>query len=479
MATDSLGNSAPVVSVGSNGSGAVGGSVINVSSLVSQLVAASRAPQEAIISSQTQAVTTQISALGSLKGALSAFQSALGTLDSPGAFDVQTASSSDESVFTATTSPGAAAGDYNISVSQLAQAQQLVSTAFAAGASAALGSGTLSISLGGNSFSVTIGSSADSLSDIAAAINSAAGNPGVAATVLTGTDGAHLVLSSTETGAANTIQVSESDSGNALAAVTYGSGNATHYAQNVAPQDASFSIAGIAYTSPSNSVSTALSGVTLNLVGTTAANQSATLSVASDTSTIESNIQAFVDAYNTLHKAIAPLGSFDATSGTAGPMLGDPLLSGVQNQIKHALYTVVNTGSATYNTLASVGITTNSDGTLSVNGGTLASALAAAPAAVSQLFSGSSGVASTLNTQLTAALGANGAFASRSTTLAKQENTLTQRENDLNDQMDALTTSLTQQFSTLNTLLSSLQTTSAYLTQAFATLPQPPGQQKN
>ena len=76
------------VSVASNSSAAAaGGSVINVNSLVSQLVTATQAPQQALINSRTQAVTAQISALGSLKGALSSFQSSLGTLDTPDAFN--------------------------------------------------------------------------------------------------------------------------------------------------------------------------------------------------------------------------------------------------------------------------------------------------------------------------------------------------------------------------------------------------------
>src|SRR6202167_4904608 len=367
---------APVVSIASSSSSqAAGGSVIDVSSLVSELVAATRAPQDAQITAQTQAVTTQISAIGTLQSALSTFQSSLGVLDTPSAFDVQTANSTDQTAFTATADAGAAAGTYNVTVSALAQAQQLLSSAFAGGAAATVGTGTLSLSLGGTSFSVSIGATNDTLTGIAAAINGAAGNPGISATVLQGTDGAHLVLSSSLTGAANTIQVSETDGGNGLAALTYGAGNAGNYTQQAGAQDAAFTISGVAYTSPSNTVTDALSGVTLNLLGTTSAGSNATLSVGNDTATIESNISSFVTAYNTLVSAIAPLGSYDASTNTAGPMLGNALLSGTTNQIQQALYSVVNTGSSTYNSLASIGITTNTDGSLSINHATLSNAL--------------------------------------------------------------------------------------------------------
>ena len=77
----------------------------------------------------------------------------------------------------------------------------------------------------------------------------------------------------------------------------------------------------------------------------------------------------------------------------AGPMLGDPVFSGVQNEIRSALHSVVNTGSSVYNTLASVGITSQSDGTLSLNKFKLQTALSTAPTAVSSLFSSTNGVA--------------------------------------------------------------------------------------
>jgi flagellar hook-associated protein 2 len=460
----------PIVSVASSSSsGAAGGSVINVSSLVSQLVAATQAPQQALITNKTQAVTSQISAVGTLKSALSTFQSSLSALDTPSAFDSVAATSSDTTAFTATADSSAALGNYSVSISQLAQAQQLVSTGFSGGSSAATGTGTLSLSLGGSSFNVTIDSSNDTIAGVAAAINSAAGNPGIAASVVTGTDGAHLVLSSSQTGAANTIQVTETDGGGGLSAFTYGSGNTGHYTQQTAAQDASFSVAGVAYTSASNTVTDALSGVTLQLAAPTSS--AANLAISTDTTSVASNIEALVAAYNTLQGVFSSLGSFDSTTNAAGPMLGDALLSSTQNQIRSTLYSIVNTGSSTYNSLASIGITTNGDGTLSVNATTLSAALSSDFSAVSQLFSGSNGVASTLNSRIATDLASGGPIDSRSQTLVQQENALTQQSNQLQQQMSQLSASLTQQYAALNTLLSSLQSTSAYLSQAFASLP--------
>src|SRR6202034_1560576 len=175
MSSTSATGSAPVSIASSSSADAAGGSVINVSSLVSQLVAATAAPQQALISTQTQAVSTQISALGTLQGALSTFQSSLSTLDTPTAFQVQTANSTDQTSFTATAGAGAVAGTYNVTVSALAQAPQLLSNAFTGGAAATVGTGTLALSLGNTSFDVTIDDTDNTLAGIAAAINSAPG----------------------------------------------------------------------------------------------------------------------------------------------------------------------------------------------------------------------------------------------------------------------------------------------------------------
>jgi flagellar hook-associated protein 2 len=474
MASSVVSSSGPVSIASSSSAAGAGGSVINVSSLVSQLVAATEAPQQSLIASQTQTNTTNISALGSLKGALSTFQSALGALSSPSKFNVLNANTSNDSVFTASAAGGAIGGTYKVTVGNLATAQQLLSGPISGGSGATVGTGTLTLSLGGTSFNVTVDGTDDTVAGIAAAINSATDNPGVSATVITGTDGAHLVLSSTLTGAANTISVAETDGGNALSALTYGSGDTGNYAVESDAADANFSIAGVAFASASNTVTGALTGVTLNLLGTTPAGGSATLTVANDTSTVVANIQSFVAAYNQLQGAFAQLGSYDQTTNTAGPMLGNPVLTGIQGQVNQTLHSLV--GTSTYNTLASIGITTQKDGTLALNSATLQGALSSNFDAVSQLFSGGNGIASQLNTQITSDLATGNSIDSYSKTLIAQQNALTDQSNSLNTQMAAMTASLTQQYSALNTMLSSLQTTSSQLSQAFAALPTVQGQ---
>ena len=476
IGTTTIAPTTPVVSVASSSSsGATGGSVIDVSSLVSQLVTATYANQVANNASQTAAVTAQISALGSLKSALSTFQGALAALDTPASFNALTASSSDQSAFTATADSSAVAGTYSVGISQLAQAQQLVSTAFTAGSNATIGTGTLTLSLGGQSTNITIDSTDNTLAGIASAINSATGNPGITATLVQGLDGAHLgARLGTDGHAGNTIQAERRRCRrwrSCTACLQWNRPRHLHPGIHAPQGIAIVNIAGISYQSASNTVTGAISGVTLNLSATTTATSNATVTVANDTATAASNISNFVGAYNTLVQQFSSLGGYDASTGTAGPMLGNALLSGLENQIGNVVHGLISGGSSGDNSLASIGVTTQSDGTLALSASALQNALSSNFSAVSQLFSSSNGIAAQLNTQLTSALASSGPVNSYSQTLVQQNSALTDQSTNLTNEENALTASMTQQFSALNTLLSSLQTTSAYLTQAFANLP--------
>src|SRR6185312_11561500 len=199
------------------------GSGLDINSLVTQLVTAEMTPATNRIQRQATSVGTQISALGQLKGALSSFQQALNKLHTVDDFQVHQASSGDDEVFTATTGAGAAPGIYQVTVDHVATAQQLLGAAIVGDSKTNVGSGTLTVSLGAKTFTVTIDEQHQSLADIRNAINTATGNPGVTATLVNGTDGTHLVLTSALTGAANTIKVTSDDA--ALAGLTYGPGN--------------------------------------------------------------------------------------------------------------------------------------------------------------------------------------------------------------------------------------------------------------
>lgn len=452
------------------------GSGLDIQSLVTQLVAAEGAPAQNRITRKSQDVGTQISALGTLKGALSSFQSALGPLKDAKLFNAIKATSGDATIFTASADSTAAAGSYDVLVQQLASADKLLSKAYtapvgAASASAAVvGTGSLSLTLGSTTISLNIDSSNNTLAGIRDTINNASNNPGVQASIVYGQDGAHLSLTSTLTGAANTLRISSSGGDGGLAQLDYAGTATANYTVLKSAADAIVEISGIPVHSSTNSVTGAIDGVTLNLVKADAG-QSYSLNVASDQAAVTSNVQAFVNAYNNLHAKIASLSSYDATTKVAGPMLGDPVLQGIDAQMRRlSLNEVTGLSSTTYTSLASLGITSDTTGKLSIDSTKLQSALKSQPTAVAQLFASANGVAARLDTALTSALGTGGAIAARDTSLQADQKVLAQQTTDLQKRLDVVQQRYMAQFTALDTALAKMKQTSTYLTQQLTSI---------
>ena len=120
-----------------------GGSRLDVQALAAQLVAAERAPLDAQIKRDAAGVKTTLSALGTLKSALSTFWAAVDGMSMLADFQVHTATSSKPDVFTATAAANAVPGTYSVEVRQLASAHSIASGPFAGGSSALVGISSL------------------------------------------------------------------------------------------------------------------------------------------------------------------------------------------------------------------------------------------------------------------------------------------------------------------------------------------------
>ena len=436
-------------------SGATGSSM-DVNSLVSALVTAKTAGQAATLANQQSSDNTMLSALGTIKSALSAMQTALGGL-SDGTIFSQLSATASGSGITATTTTGAAAGSYSVSVQQLATANQISSKAYAANAT--LGTGTLTLGVGSGSMTLNLDSTNNTLAGVAAAINSSTSNPGLTAAVVTASDGQHLVLTSTQTGAANTVSVS------AGAGVDAGMATA-NFTQVTAAQDAKLTISGSAVTSASNTVSGALTGVTLSLssasVGTTQ-----TVSVAANTSAVVSAMQGFTTAYNNWINAEKAVSSFDPTTSTAGPLLGDAMLNSAVNGIASIMASGLTVGSTTFS-LAQIGLNLNNDGTVTLNSSTLQSTLATNPTMVSSVFNGTNGIGEQLNAMANSYTQSTiGQIDQRTTTINSDLTSLTQQQSSLSAYQATLTSQYNAQFTALNTLMTTMQNNKTYLNQLF------------
>lgn len=450
-------------------SGIVGGSTIDVQGLVSQLVAAERRPLDDQLARANTRVTTQISATSALLGALSSFQSALNGLRTTTAFSGRTTASSDATIATASATTSAAPGRYDIEIERLASSHQISSTAFAGGSSTVVGTGQLTITTGSTSFNVSIASPTNTLADIRTAINTASGNTGVTASIINATDGAHLVLTSTNTGAANTIQVTQSGT---LGQLEYTAGNQANYTELRPAQDAIVNVANYETTSATNVLEGVIDGVSINLLKA-APGTTISIDVTYDKTAAKEKVGQFVAAYNQLRNMFTALGGYNASTQTAGPMLGDALLSGVDSEIRRTLSSpVAAAGGGAVQTLADIGVTTQSNGTLSIDDAKLTAALNTNFDAVSRLFgTEETGVAARLYDQIEERLADGAAIDLRSESLQTERRALEKRAADINTRMAIVQQAYLKQFTALDTLLSSLSATSAYLGQQIDSLP--------
>lgn len=339
------------------------------------------------LSQRISADQTEISGYGQLLSAVSAFQSAMQSWETTASVSSVQANSTDSSVATAAATASAATGTYNVSVSQLAEAQSVTSGAFADPSTSIVGSGTITIQLGQydsgtNSFaasstpSVSVSVTNASLNDIAAAINGA--GAGVTASVVQDSSGYHLALSSNSTGAANgfSVTVADSDGTNTdtsgLSQIAFDPTAAAGAGQNLtetqAAQDAAYSVDGIAATSATNNGVSVASGLTVNLLQP----GSTTVSVTQDSTALTAAAQGFVDAYNTL---VGTVNSLTASGGAlAGDSTSSQLMSDLQNEMLQSF-----SGGGSFSSLSDLGITPNTDGTLSLDSTTLQNAFNSDP----------------------------------------------------------------------------------------------------
>ncbi|MFM0082723.1 flagellar filament capping protein FliD [Paraburkholderia sediminicola] len=462
-------------------SGSTGNSAMDVASLVSALVNAKTAGQTAALKAKQTSDTTTLSAYGALSSALNALQAAIKSLSDGTTLSTFGATASGKGM-DPKAGPGAVAGSYSINVKQIAASQSLSSAAF--DSTARLGTGKLTIAVGGKSMDVTIDSTNNTLSGIANAINKAGNNPGVTATIVTGTGGAHLVLRSTTTGAANTINVSTSDvqndtglsslgvtstpGANGAASTIVSSDTNKAWQQSEAAQDAQFTIGGIEASSSTNAVTSAISGVTLNLssaaVGTTQ-----TLTIAPDTTAQNTAITNFANLYNTIVTTINSLSSYDKSSKTGGALLGDSTLTTIKNTLASIVGGGLGTGSSAVG-LASIGITLKgdpADGTLVVDSKKLSASLTGSPAQVATLFNSTNGIGAKLNKSITDFVKTGGIIDTRSTALNADLKSITTQQTTLANYSAQLTKQYQNQFTALNTLMATMNNNSQYLTALF------------
>lgn len=450
------------------------GSGLDLSTILSNLESAEKAGLKPI-SNQQSSYTAKLSAYGTLKSALTAFQTANTALKSGDLFTATTTSSS-SSAFSATTTGSAISGKYTINVSQLAQAQTLTSAARTDSKTAIASSDSvLTIQQGGDKKPVTINISAadSSLSGIRDAINNA--KAGVSASIINVGNGEYrLSVTADDTGEKNAMTLSVSGDDKLQDFLNYSETDAGNMTESVTAQDAELTVNNIKITNSSNTISDALEDITLNLNDTTSGNQ--TLTITKDTSKAQKAVDDWVTAYNALQDTFSTLTKYtavdkgaDSQDASNGALVGDSTLRTVQTQLKSILGNTAS-GSA-FKSLTQIGITSDpSTGKLSVDDSKLKTALTNDAEGVATLVVGDgkdSGLTTVIDKNLTGWLSKTGIIQAATEGVSKTLNNLTEQYNAASDRIDTLMARYKAQFTQLDVLMNSLNSTSSYLTQQF------------
>lgn len=325
------------------------GSGLDVSAIVDGLMGIERKGLQRLESKQTL-YKNQLSAYEKIKNVLQQFSTNITNLETVLNQNSYVATSSNTAVVgVSLTSANSAAGNYNLQVQQLAEAEQIASSPFAAEDQALGLQTTLVLTQGGNSMDVYINTT-DSLQNVRDYINNSLDNPGINASILhttdvNGADQYTLLVTATNPGTANQITVSGDSSLNLNTIIQ-------------AAQDAKFTINNYSVVRGTNIISDVLDGVTFQL---NSAPGNAIVSITPDYANQEQAVTAaitnLVNAYNATLEALYQNQASHTTRDNTYPLIAKNL----QNVMQETL------GGSSINSLLSMGITSLSPAKVMIN----------------------------------------------------------------------------------------------------------------
>ncbi len=432
------------------------GSGMDTAGMIDALVEASSVTKNVLASRvrTAEAAATTISDISSL---LAKFKTAVDALSDPDKVASYAVSSSDETTISASVTGAATEGKYSVEVSKLAETYRAYSDPVA-NLDEQLGiSGPMTIQIGtGDALDIEINPT-DSLSDVVTAINGS----GLRIRATTVYDGSQyrLQLRGLDAGDENAVTVTNATLGLDLEA------NLKQQAQS-----AQLTIDGFSVTSTSNSIAGMIPGVTLNLSAETTS--PITIETRSDPTSLVTKLEEVVSSYNAVIAKVHTVAGYGSTKASNSELAGDQTLRQLTTQMSRTLSQTLDSGNESYQTLRSLGIEQNRDGTLSLDSSTLSAALAEDPNAVSAILSGegtSDGIMDLLS-QMSERFttGKEALLVTRKSTFearAERYETRIEREED---RLASYRERLEAAFGSMETLISGHNATMDYLTALYA-----------
>lgn len=412
-----------------------------------------------LVAMQTRqaALQSRANTFGTLTTRALALQQAAAKLADTSQLSGYTAASSNTTALTASATSSAIPGRYDVVVNELAKAQVTASTTAAPDPDTVVASGG-TITIGG--VTVTL-SGSTTLRQLADAINASGNPPARASVVQSGPSSYRLVLSAKDTGQANAFTVTNSLTGGT--GIAFGDADSDGVSGDspadnaVQARDASLLVNNVAITSTTNTISTAVPGVTITAFKQDPLNP-VVVDVAIDTAGVKTKVEDFVKAYNDFQKFVTDQGA-TAARGDQSSIGRDPLLRQIKEQVRASLVGQYSTGGA-FSALSQVGIEFTRTGTMSLNAAMLTSALANGTVNLEKLFAGSTGTPgafAALDTQLDAFTQSDGLIPGARKQVTEQATRLTDSIAAMQDRLAFRRAALQREFIAADAAMSQLQ----------------------
>jgi flagellar hook-associated protein 2 len=411
----------------------------DIQSLAYQFVQADRAGQDQYFAKRKSGYESSLKLYRDLTSNINSLRDTVRELSANKQFEAFSVTPSAEGYADITAGTNAAAGQYEIHIDQLATAHQ-VTLSFASETDPMPASGEITLGVGTDQFVIDMASleAGANLTDLRDAINSHVDNPGMKASIVRTDGSVQLMLSSEETGAANTLTMS-TDGTVALAGIQTAMDNRTELSQ---AQDARIYLGGeggLELTNVSNRFENVIDGLTINVTKTHEAGESLMFTVGQDQEATKEQLQSLVDGYN---KIVDTATKGDSTNNTARMLL---------NQLRTEL-------SGSGMTLA--GLELNRSGKLTINSSRMESYLETNPDGLSEILSGDTGLLTKLEDRLdTFVRGNESMLKSATNSVQSSLDLLNDRMDRFDQRMDNQLDRYIQQFSKMQSMIAQMQQT--------------------
>ncbi len=350
---------------------------IDFAKLIEQLVSIKRQRALVPLESEKSSYKSKLAEYNTLGSKVQNMETAADILRKSSSFDVNKAAVEDDTIFTASASSSALAGNYVISdITALAQAHKVTNV----DAKSVADKDTTTVLANGNTFQFTVGGAQTTitatsdltLEELVIEINISGG--AAQATIINDGNATipyRIVLTSDTTGSTGGITIDQDQS---ILDLDNSSGSGGTFELQAA-QNAAFKMDGLDVSKSSNNISDVIEGVTFTLKNAPGVGKSYTLTVTNDTDAIKSNIKTLVDSYNAIVSQIANNSKFDFEKSTGGPLYNESVTRAIQRRLSSIITSGISGLSESTKALSQVGVKTNKDGTLTLDEGVLSSKL--------------------------------------------------------------------------------------------------------